>query len=117
MDQDISSRGPLVLVVDDDEDVLAVGAAAIEQLGYTVLVASNGVDALEVIRNNAELSILFSDISMPGMDGEELAHAALAMRPGLRIILTSGARPPTTASAFVAKPYRAADLVNALSQI
>jgi FixJ family two-component response regulator len=57
---------------------------------------------------------LFSDINMTGMDGEELARAAVAVRPRLRVILTSGAPRATIAAAFVPKPYRAADLVDVI---
>jgi CheY-like chemotaxis protein len=56
------------------------------------VVVSNGADALNSLRRNQDVTVLFSDINMPGMDGEELARAAVAARPGLRVILTSGAR-------------------------
>ena len=66
-------RQPRILIVDDDETVLAVANDLIQQLGYNALVASNGVDALEILRRNQDVTVLFSDISMPGMNGEELA--------------------------------------------
>lgn len=106
-------RQPRILIVDDDETVLAVVNDLIQQLGYNVLVASNDVDELEILRRNPDVTVLFSDISMPGVNGEELARAAAGLRPGLRVILTSGgARRPTIAAAFVRKPYRAADLID-----
>jgi DNA-binding NtrC family response regulator len=100
------------LIVDDDETVLAEASDLIQRFGYNALVTSNGVDALEILsKKNA--AVLFSDISMPGMNGEELAHAAAALRQGLRVILASGgARGLTIAAAFVPKPYRAADLID-----
>ena len=70
---------------------------------------------LEILRRNQDVTVLFSDISMPGMNGEELARAAAAVRPGLRVIFTSGGdRRPTIAAAFVPKPYRADDLIDVL---
>ena len=111
----LRSRRARILIVDDDENVLAVANDLIQGLGYDVLIASNGVDALEILHRNQDITVLFSDISMPGMNGEELARAAVSTRPGLRVILTSGgARRPTTASAFVPKPYRADDLIDVL---
>ena len=108
-------RQPWILIVDDDENVLAIANHLIQRLGYNALIASNGVDALEILRRNQDVSVLFSDIGMPGMNGEELARAAVAVRPGLRVILTSGgARPPTIAVAFVPKPYRSNDLIDVL---
>jgi CheY-like chemotaxis protein len=108
-------RQPWILIVDDDENVLAIANDLIQRLGYNALIASNGVDALEILRRNQDVSVLFSDIGMPGMNGEELARAAVAVRPGLRVILTSGgARPPTIAVAFVPKPYRSNDLIDVL---
>ena len=108
-------RQPWILIVDDDENVLAIANDLIQRLGYNALIASNGVDALEILRRNQDVSVLFSDIGMPGMNGEELARAAVAVRPGLRVILTSGGpRPPTIAVAFVPKPYRSNDLIDVL---
>jgi CheY-like chemotaxis protein len=111
----VNPRQPWILIVDDDENVLAIASDLIQRLGYNALVASNGVDTLEILRRNQDVSVLFSDIGMPGMNGEELARAAVAVRPGLRVILTSGgARPPTIAVAFVPKPYRSNDLIDVL---
>ena len=108
-------RQPWILIVDDDENVLAIANDLIQQLGYNALIASNGVDALEILRRNQDVSVLFSDVGMPGMNGEELARAAVAVRPGLRVILASGgARRPTIAVAFVPKPYRSNDLIGVL---
>jgi two-component system cell cycle response regulator CpdR len=114
MAQATNPRGPLVLIVDDDENVLEITTEFVQRLGYNAVVASNGTDALNILRRNQDVTVLFSDINMPGMDGEELAGAAVAVRPGLRVILTSGARRSTIAAAFVPKPYRAADLVDVL---
>ena len=77
-----------LLIAHDDENVPAMAAELVERLGYNVLVASNGIEALEILRKNKDVTILFSDISIPGMDGEEL----MFVRPELRVIFTSGAR-------------------------
>ena len=113
MAQATNPRGPLILIVDDDENVLEIATEFVQRLGYNAVVASNGVDALNILRRNQDVTVLFSDINMPGMDGEELARDAVAVRPGLRVIFTSGTRRSAIA-AFVPKPYRAADLVDVL---
>jgi hypothetical protein len=63
---------------------------------------------------NPGISVLFSDIQMPGMGGEELAAIALTLRPGIRVIFTSGFQTPPGDVAFVPKPYRAVDLIRVL---
>ena len=114
MEQRTPPEVVLVLVVDDDRDLLELAAEVITRLGYYVITARDGFEALDLLRKNRHIRILFSDIRMPGMDGEELAEAARQIRPGLRVILTSGARRPRQPVDFVPKPYRAADLIGAL---
>ena len=79
-----------VLIVDDDEQVLDIASMFVEELGYPVSTARNAAEALEILEEDRTVAILFSDITMPGMDGEQLAERARALRPALRIILTSG---------------------------
>ena len=80
-----------LLIVDDEEALIEAGAAALEGLGYRVLSATSGKEALEIIRQDPSIDLLFSDVIMPGgMDGYQLAVGALLERPGLGILLTSG---------------------------
>jgi CheY-like chemotaxis protein len=82
---------PVVLVVDDDPDVLLVAATLLGDQGYTVLEASSGAEAMQIMHQHPEIAILFTDIIMPGdVDGFELAHQAKQLRPALRVIYTSG---------------------------
>ncbi len=104
----------LVLIVDDDEGVLRVTADILEALGYHVLTAGTGPEAVELLRRNPEISVLFTDIRMPDMRGEELAEIAVAMRPGIRVVFTSGFPRPPGDAAFVPRPYRAVDLIDVL---
>ncbi len=110
-----------VLVVDDDEAVLTLAARMLELRGFRVVTAGGGEAALrcqEELGPALRLAVL--DLSMPKMDGAELARRLRACDPGLRIILTSGhsesgARQTfgaTEVSGFLQKPYRAADLVS-----
>jgi two-component system, cell cycle response regulator CpdR len=95
-------------------DILGVAAEMLETLGYDVIAARTGLEALALLRDNSSISILFTDIQMPGMGGEELAGIAAASRPDLRVIFASGSARPSTDAAFLKKPYRAADLARVL---
>ncbi len=112
-----------VLAVEDDEEVLELTVVALKDLGYTVLTAANAGDALKILRSAAEIDVLFSDVIMPGgMNGAQLAVEARRLRPGLKVLLTSG----YTAEALtkehgmpddlevLPKPYRHEDLANKL---
>ncbi|MGE5270480.1 MAG: PAS domain S-box protein, partial [Thiohalocapsa sp.] len=113
-----------VLVVEDDPEVLDVTVETLRRMGYEVLTASDAVAALAVLRREPTVDILFSDIVMPrGMNGVELARRALQLRPQLRVLLASG-YPMSALSdaqgtaaqsfAFLSKPYRGAELAEAL---
>lgn len=79
-----------VLVVDDDPQVLEVTASACEEIGLGVVRASDGAAALEMLRDNPEIELLLTDITMPNMTGWELAHAAKQQKPALKVIYMSG---------------------------
>ena len=81
----------VVLVVEDDDRVRVVSVANLRELGYTVLHASNGEAALEFIADErVAVSLLFTDVVMPGMSGRALADAARAKRPDLKVLFTTG---------------------------
>jgi CheY-like chemotaxis protein len=90
-----------------------------------VLTAPDGPSALSVLRRDADIDVLFSDIVMPrGMNGLELARQARRLRPTLRVLLASGYPASVLASdhgagddgefPFLGKPYRAVELANKL---
>ncbi len=80
-----------VLVVDDDEIVRATLASMLEELGYSVLVAANGAEALAIVETDATIDLLFTDVVMPGpIGGRRLAEQAAEIRPALKVLFTSG---------------------------
>ncbi len=80
-----------VLVVDDDEIVRATVASMLEELGYSVLVAANGAEALAIVGTDAAIDLLFTDVVMPGpIGGRRLAERAAEIRPALKVLFTSG---------------------------
>jgi len=80
-----------VLVVEDDPAVLAMAVETLEGLGYQVTTADTAAAALKRLKSRKPFDVLFSDVVMPGgVNGVELAHAAVKVRPGLKVLLTSG---------------------------
>jgi len=111
----------LVLVVEDDELVRRYAVGQVKSLGYATLEAANASEALQVIAANPNIDLLFTDVIMPGpMNGRQLVEEALALRPSLKTLYTSG----YTENAIVhhgrldsgvlllVKPYRKADLAS-----
>ena len=108
-----------ILVVEDDPFVRRHAIASLESLGYRVLVAGDGREALAALRGRARPDLLFTDIVMPGgITGWELAEQARKLRPKLRVLFTSGYPLETLANRQViepgahilTKPYRKAEL-------
>ena len=78
-------------MVDDEEELLRLAKIQLESLGYRVLVASNGQQALSVLASEPRTNLLFSDVVMPGgMSGYELAEQATDMCPELKVLMVSG---------------------------
>jgi PAS domain S-box-containing protein len=111
-----------VLVVEDDPEVRDVSIEILRGLGYRTLVARNGEEALEALQRSDRIDLLFTDLVMPGrMSGVALARRAQAMRPGLRVLLTTGYAGLETPTAdefpILSKPFRPADLSRALTRL
>jgi PAS domain S-box-containing protein len=118
-EQAAAGGSELILVVEDDSLVRNYVIAQIRSLGYRTLSAANADEALRAIGVDPTIDLLFTDVIMPGlMNGRVLAEAASKIRPGLKVLYTSG----YTENAIVhhgrldpgllllAKPYRKADL-------
>jgi CheY-like chemotaxis protein len=77
--------------VDDEADLLDIADAYLAELGYTVIRAGNGAEALAALERAGHVDLLVTDIIMPRkMNGIELAHGVRELRPGIKIIFTSG---------------------------
>ncbi|HEY1452639.1 MAG TPA: PAS domain S-box protein [Roseiarcus sp.] len=113
-----------ILVVEDDARVRRVTVARLRGLGYQVIEADNGATGLAMLASRPEIAAIFTDVVMPGgMRGDELAEAALAARPDVRILFTSGysepaiARQGPGADAWLKKPYTAAELARKIRDV
>ncbi len=112
-----------ILAVEDDDMVRSYVEGELNALGYRVIVARNAPAALDILRGSEDIDLLFTDVVMPGgMFGTELAREAARLRPGLKILLTSGhAEHPVNATdgsgrtvQILNKPYRRLDLASML---
>ncbi|MFO0584776.1 MAG: ATP-binding protein [Anaeromyxobacter sp.] len=113
-----------VLVVDDEEAVRRAGARVLESLGYEPVTVGGGQEALDwLAANPGPLAAVVLDLSMPGMAGAEAFRRLRALRPELRVVISSGFDRDGAAQevldagavAFVQKPYRVRDLARALA--
>jgi PAS domain S-box-containing protein len=87
-------RGQTLLLVEDESSVLDVGKNMLEHLGYRVLTAEDGGQALKIyMEHQDEIALVLADMVMPRMDGIALFHALQAQRPGIKVILMSGYPP------------------------
>ncbi len=114
-------KGEAVLIAEDNAEVRRVAAMQLTSLGYRVLEAGDVSAALKALESN-QVDLMLTDIIMPGgRSGYDLAHAALARWPALRIVLTSGFpdamgkdEPAMAKLPMLNKPYRKDDLARAL---
>lgn len=82
-----------ILLVDDDKDLREFLYQHLLHCGHSVLQAGSGLEALDRFRRNPEIDLVVSDIVMPGMSGDQLAHKLLEDKPGLPILFISGNAP------------------------
>jgi two-component system, cell cycle sensor histidine kinase and response regulator CckA len=110
----------MVLVVEDEDAIRGSIRRLLQREGYTVLEASNGAEALELLEDKAtdQVALVLTDLRMPGMDGRQLAAALARRRPSLPIVFMSGftaqlmdLRLVSPHLAFLAKPFRDSDLL------
>ena len=85
-----SMIGGRVLVVDDEAMVRMLVREVLDDFGFTSLEAGDGAAALEILRSDASVDLLVTDVGMPNMNGRQLADAARRLRPGLKVLFITG---------------------------
>jgi PAS domain S-box-containing protein len=93
------SAEEVILVVEDEERVRNYSVEALRELGYTVLHAPDGREALRLLDTGQKVALLFTDVVMPELTGDELARRARLQRPDLKVLFTSGYTPDEAAIA------------------
>jgi PAS domain S-box-containing protein len=124
-ERDRHTKSEKVLLVDDQPDVLETAVALFGHLGYEVLSANNGIQALEALRSNHDIAILFTDVVMPGLGGIELGKIARREFPSVKVILASGYTRSSLQNQsaeldtfeLIPKPYRLSDLIKTLGAV
>jgi PAS domain S-box-containing protein len=114
-----------VLVVEDDPLVRSTVIGQLRGLGYQVIETGTGAEALRVLATGAAVDLMFTDVVMPGgLDGKELARRARGVRPGLKVLFTTGYTEDAAirhgrleaGARLLNKPYRRADLARVIRQ-
>jgi CheY-like chemotaxis protein len=103
-----------VLLVDDEESVRAIGSEMLRELGFRVVTAEDGRDAVEVFKSINDIDIVILDLTMPHMDGEQCFRELRQLKPGLKVIMSSGFNQQEVTqrfigkglAGFIQKPYR-----------
>ncbi|HEY1753057.1 MAG TPA: ATP-binding protein [Caulobacteraceae bacterium] len=86
-----AERGETILVVEDDDDVRTYSVDILRELGYRVVEAHDGPSALRLLERQTRVDLLFTDVVLPGgMTGAQTAEQARALRPGLKVLFTTG---------------------------
>ncbi|HTY59902.1 MAG TPA: PAS domain S-box protein [Bacteroidota bacterium] len=115
-----------ILVVDDEETIRFLVRDILEEIGYNVLAAADGYQAVEMYRNReSEIDLVILDMTMPGMGGRETFEKLKELNPRVRAVLSTGYSEDERArqmlamgvKAFVQKPYRIDDLASAVRRI
>ena len=115
---------PIILVVDDDLNILAVLEARLTSIDYQVLTAAGGEEALEILKSR-QVDLMITDVKMPGMGGMDLFSAAQEVRPGLPIMfLTAYGTIPDAVKAlkagavdYLTKPFNGRDLIAKVQEV
>ncbi|MDF7776646.1 CHASE3 domain-containing protein [Sphingomonas sp. AOB5] len=120
-----AKSGETVLVVEDEERVRQLSVETLRELGYSVVHAGTPNAALELIRSEPRIDLLFTDVVMPEMNGRQLAERAAAIRPGLKVLYTTGYTRNSIVHNgvldhdvhFLAKPFTVAQLATKVRQV
>jgi len=118
-----TARRPVVLIVEDDLLIRLNAAEIIEEAEFAVVEAANADEAIEILETRSDITVLFTDIQMPGsMDGLKLAAAVKGRWPPIKIVATSGrvnvrASELPQGGRFLAKPYNTNELTATLREL
>ncbi len=115
-----------ILLVDDEETIISLGMDMLEELGYSVLTAVDGVEALDVFRDRKEdILCVILDLTMPRLDGEQTFRELQRIDPHVQVIMSSGFNEQEVTrkfvgkglASFIQKPYKLAELSHKLQDI
>jgi two-component system, response regulator PdtaR len=118
-----TSKKPVVLIVEDEFLIRMDAVDMVKAAGFDVVEAENADEAILILERRSDITVVFTDIQMPGsMDGVKLAAAIRGRWPPIKIVATSGLlnignEDLPSGSHFLPKPYSAAQIVGALREL
>lgn len=120
-----AGHGEGILIVDDEESILAMTRAALENYGYAAFTAINGLEAVGCLRDNASaIQLAITDHALPIMSGKAIITALRKIQPRIKIIVTSGSENEVRemlkdcrADGFIAKPFTTEQLLKITHQV
>jgi CheY-like chemotaxis protein len=112
----------MLIVVEDDDGVRVLVEELLLDRGYNVITAQNGAEGLDRIQSEPRLTLVITDIRMPGIDGWELARRAREMRADIKVLYITGypgeQRPnDVPPGPLLRKPWRAGEFYNCIEQL
>ncbi|MBW6425121.1 PAS domain-containing protein [Rhizobium sp. XQZ8] len=118
-------EGETVLVVEDDDSVRMLVVDVLNELGYRVVEAIDGNEALPLIDGKGRLDLLISDVGLPGLNGRQLAEIAITARPSLKVLFITGYAATAASRAdflapgmeMITKPFAIDDLAQRVREI
>jgi CheY-like chemotaxis protein len=122
----VVARSELVLVIDDEDVIRRTAKSMLERYGYTVVLAEDGKEGVELFKVLAEkVAVVLLDMTMPVMNGEETFRRLKAVKPDIRVILSSGYNEVEAIhrfagkglNGFLQKPYSAAALIQKIASV
>jgi signal transduction histidine kinase/ActR/RegA family two-component response regulator len=125
LEVEVPSGQETVLVVEDDSMVRQFAVRQLKSLGYAVLEAEDGPNAVDLLQSSAHIDLVFTDLVMPnGMTGRDVAETALSLRPAVKLVFASGYGQNVIvqqgkldpSAPFLRKPYRKAELARVLRE-
>ena len=113
---------PIVLVVEDEALIRMLAHETLSEVGMHVLEAAHGGEALDLLQARPDVSVVFSDVNMPVLDGFSLARLVAMRWPHIPVLITSGKMTPEpgdmpAGARFLPKPYRPSALVTAIRNL
>ena len=123
---DTQSRGTeTLLVVEDEEIVKLFLKRTLEKVGYRVIVAGDGIEALKLFHEHDDISLVLTDVVMPGKNGKELLDELRLIKPEMKVVCMSGYTADILSSKgireegidFIAKPYSKNDLIRTVREV
>jgi CheY-like chemotaxis protein len=119
----VTSKRPVVLIVEDEFLLRMDAVDMIEAAGFDVVEAANADEAIAILERRFDITVVFTDIQMPGsMDGLKLAHAVRGRWPPIKIVATSGRvsvtqRDLPEGGRFLSKPYGSNEITGVLREL